>query len=44
MHLLVLQHARAEHPGIFRKFLQEDGHSWDAVHLEEGEALPALEG
>ena len=44
MHLLVLQHARAEHPGIFRQFLQEDGHSWDAVHLDEGEALPALEG
>lgn len=44
MHLLVLQHARAEHPGIFRQFLQEDGHSWDAVHLDEGEALPALDG
>ena len=31
MHLLVLQHARAEHPGIFRQFLQEDGHSWDCL-------------
>ena len=44
MHLLVLQHAWAEHPGIFRRFLQEDGHSWDAVHLDEGQALPELDG
>ena len=41
MHILVLQHASAEHPGIFRKFLAEDGHSWDAIELDEGEALPA---
>ena len=44
MHILVLQHARVEHPGIFRQFLTEDGHSWDAVELDEGEALPALDG
>jgi GMP synthase-like glutamine amidotransferase len=44
MHILVLQHAREEHPGIFRKFLKEDGHTWDAVELNEGEQLPALEG
>lgn len=44
MHLLVLQHARVEHPGIFREFLAEDGHSWDAVELDEGEALPELDG
>ena len=44
MHILVLQHARVEHPGIFRSFLKEDGHSWDAVHLDEGEALPELKG
>jgi len=44
MHILVLQHARVEHPGIFRNFLAEDGHSWDAVHLDEGEALPELQG
>ena len=41
MKILVLQHARDEHPGIFRAFLDEDGHSWTAVHLDEGEALPA---
>ncbi len=44
MHLLVLQHARVEHPGIFRSFLAEDGHTWDAVELDEGESLPALDG
>jgi len=44
MHILVLQHARSEHPGILRKFLVEDGHTWDAVELDEGEALPPLEG
>lgn len=43
MHLLVLQHARVEHPGIFRSFLEEDGHSYDAVELDEGEKLPSLD-
>lgn len=40
MNILVLQHARVEHPGMFRTFLDEDGHSWTAVHLDEGDALP----
>ena len=44
MKLLVLQHAEVEHPGIFRQFLKEDGHSYDAVELDAGEALPGLEG
>jgi GMP synthase-like glutamine amidotransferase len=44
MNILVLQHERIEHPGIFRKFLAEDGHSWDPVVLDEGEALPPLDG
>ncbi len=44
MHILVLQHERVEHPGIFRRFLAEDGHTWDAVELDEGEALPPLDG
>ena len=45
MHLLVLQHARAEHPGIFRDFLREDGHTYDAIELDEGETLPtSLDG
>lgn len=44
MHILVLQHAREEHPGVFRRFLTEDGHSWDSVELDEGEELPTLDG
>ncbi|MEO0891571.1 MAG: type 1 glutamine amidotransferase [Pseudomonadota bacterium] len=44
MQILVLQHARVEHPGVFRDFLQRDGHSWDAIELDEGEALPGLDG
>lgn len=44
MHILVLQHERVEHPGIFRDFLKEDGHTWDAIELDEGEALPSLDG
>lgn len=44
MKLLVLQHEAVEHPGIFRQFLAEDGHSYDAVELDEGEALPPLDG
>ena len=44
MHILVLQHANVEHPGVFRSFLKEDGHTWDAIELDEGEALPALDG
>jgi len=42
--LLVLQHARSEHPGVFRRFFEEDGIAWDAVELDEGEALPSLDG
>lgn len=42
MKLLVFQHIACEHPGIFRRFLQEDGISWDAVQLDEGDPIPAL--
>ena len=44
MKILVLQHADVEHPGSFRKLLQEDGHSWDAFELDAGEALPPIDG
>ena len=44
MKLLVLQHATVEHPGVFRHFLREDGHSYDVVELDQGETLPNLEG
>lgn len=44
MHVLVLQHEKVEHPGIFRSLLKDDGHSWDAIELNEGQALPSLDG
>ena len=44
MKLLILQHVRVEHPGIFRSFLQEDGHDWLSVQLDEGEPPPSLKG
>lgn len=44
MKLLVLQHHPAEHPGEFRRFLLEDGHSWDTVNLDQGESIPSLDG
>lgn len=44
MQILVLQHARVEHPGSFRMFMEEDGHDWVPVHLDEGESAPSLEG
>lgn len=43
MRILVLQHIACEHPGIFRRFLREDGVVWDAVELDAGESIPALE-
>ena len=42
MHLLVFQHIPVEHPGIFRDFLAADGHEWQAVELDAGEAIPDL--
>ena len=44
MKILVLQHERVEHAGSFRHYLTEDGHTWDTVHVNEGESLPALDG
>lgn len=43
MRFLVFQHIACEHPGIFRKFFAADGIAWDAVELDEGAAIPALE-
>ena len=40
MRILVFQHARVEHPGVFREFWAEQGDSWQAVELDEGEAIP----
>jgi GMP synthase-like glutamine amidotransferase len=44
MRILVFQHVAVEHPAIFRDFLSEDGISWDAVELDEGETIPSLDG
>ena len=44
MRFLVLQHIAVEHPGIFRDFMREDGIGWDTVELDEGEAIPPLDG
>jgi GMP synthase-like glutamine amidotransferase len=43
MRFLVFQHIAIEHPGIFRDLMQERGIAWDAVELDEGEAIPSLE-
>ena len=40
--ILVFQHLRIEHPGIFRNFFEEDGFEWVAVELDEGESIPDL--
>jgi len=44
MRILVFQHIAIEHPGILRDFLAADGIAWDAVELDEGEAIPPLDG
>ena len=44
MKFLVLQHIDIEHPGVFRDFMREDGIEWDAIELDEGEAIPPLGG
>ena len=43
MKLLVFQHIDCEHPGQLREYLARDGVAWDAVELDEGESIPALE-
>ena len=43
MRILVLQHLASEHPGIFRSHFARDGVEWDAVELDEGGVIPALE-
>jgi GMP synthase-like glutamine amidotransferase len=43
LRILVFQHLAVEHPGIFRDFWKQAGYRWDAVELDEGEAIPDLE-
>lgn len=40
--LLVFQHVDVEHPGVFRRFLADDGIAWRVVELDQGEPIPAL--
>ena len=40
--IIVFQHIACEHPGIFREYMADDGISWDAVELDEGEAIPDI--
>ncbi len=40
--ILVFQHLRIEHPGIFRDFFAEDGYESLIVELDEGESIPDL--
>lgn len=42
--VLVFQHHDAEHPGIFRDFMQAQGVDWMPVNLHNGEMIPALDG
>lgn len=44
MKILVFQHIACEHPGSLRQFLMRDGIHWDAVHLDQGDPIPDLEG
>jgi len=43
MKLLVFQHIECEHPGSFREFLKKENIQWDAVNLDQGESIPALD-
>lgn len=43
MLILVLQHARAEHPGHLARLAAEDGHRLTAVELDEGKSPPPLD-
>lgn len=40
--IVVFQHAKVEHPGMFRNLFREDGYSWDVVELDRGDAIPDL--
>ena len=42
MRILVFQHIECEHPGMLRTCLSEHDVEWDAVELDQGEAIPEL--
>ena len=42
MRIIVFQHAKVEHPGMFRNLFREDGCSWDVIELDRGDSIPDL--
>ncbi len=44
MKILVFQHVAIEHPGSFRDFMRDAGHTMHAVELDDGEPIPDLAG
>ncbi|MFO1175454.1 MAG: type 1 glutamine amidotransferase [Paracoccaceae bacterium] len=44
MNILVFQHLGVEHPGVFRDFWREAGHSVHIAALDEGAPIPDLSG
>jgi GMP synthase-like glutamine amidotransferase len=44
MNILVFQHVASEHPGSFRDVMAARGYRMHQVELDEGEAIPPLDG
>ena len=44
MRILVFQHIAVEHPGSLRGLMAAGGIAWDTVALDEGAAIPSLDG
>jgi GMP synthase-like glutamine amidotransferase len=44
MRFLVLQHIACEHPGLLKDLMRQRGIAWDTAALNEGGAIPALDG
>src|ERR1700738_4280966 len=42
MKILVFQHVSVEHPGVFREFWAQAGHTYDTVELDTGDGIPTL--
>mgnify|MGYP001177101526 FL=1 len=44
MRLLVLQHSLLDHPGVMRRYMEEDGIEWDPIDTYTGCTIPPLDG
>jgi GMP synthase-like glutamine amidotransferase len=40
--ILVFQHVSVEHPGVFREFWTQAGHTYDTVEIDAGDPIPDL--